>query len=215
MIIPVILSGGSGTRLWPLSRKMHPKQLLPLVNDTTMLQDTITSLTGSPDIDHAMIICNDDYRFMVAEQVKETDISTNEIILEPVGRNTAPAIGLAALALKARLGPEAIMLVMPADHLVRDPDRFEEAVAAADRVHRSVDAILLDSGNPGAAVKELGGTGRTHDWRLSRRIREAVDVPVFLAGGLKPGNVAAAVDGAAGDVDGALASCCRTLRSSS
>ena len=83
MIIPVILSGGSGTRLWPLSRKMHPKQLLPLVNDTTMLQDTITRLTGSPDIDHAMIICNDDYCFMVAEQVKEVFATTDGVVRPP------------------------------------------------------------------------------------------------------------------------------------
>ena len=127
MIIPVILSGGSGTRLWPLSRRMHPKQLLPLVNDTTMLQDTITRLTGSPDIDHAMIICNDDYRFMVAEQVKETDIASNEIILEPVGRNTAPAIALAAFN-ATRDGDDPVLLVLPADHVIADVDTFQSAL---------------------------------------------------------------------------------------
>jgi mannose-1-phosphate guanylyltransferase/mannose-6-phosphate isomerase len=127
MIIPVILSGGSGTRLWPLSRKMHPKQLLPLVSDTTMLQDTITRLTGSPDIDHAMVICNDDYRFMVAEQVKETEISSNEIILEPVGRNTAPAIALAAFN-AIRDGEDPVLLVLPADHVIADVDTFQSAL---------------------------------------------------------------------------------------
>ena len=127
MIIPVILSGGSGTRLWPLSRKMHPKQLLPLVNETTMLQDTITRLTGSPDIDHVMVICNDDYRFMVAEQVKETDISTNEIILEPVGRNTAPAIALAAFN-ATRDGEDPVLLVLPADHVIADVESFQAAL---------------------------------------------------------------------------------------
>ena len=127
MIIPVILSGGSGTRLWPLSRKMHPKQLLPLVNETTMLQDTITRLTGSPDIDHAVIICNDDYRFMVAEQVKETDITTNEIILEPAGRNTAPAIALAAFN-AIRDGEDPVLLVLPADHVIADVDTFQSAM---------------------------------------------------------------------------------------
>jgi mannose-1-phosphate guanylyltransferase/mannose-6-phosphate isomerase len=106
---------------------MHPKQLLPLVNDTTMLQDTITRLTGSPDIDHAMIICNDDYRFMVAEQVKETDISTNEIILEPVGRNTAPAIALAAFN-AIRQGDDPVLLVLPADHVIADVDTFQGAL---------------------------------------------------------------------------------------
>ena len=127
MIIPVILSGGSGTRLWPLSRRMHPKQLLPLVNETTMLQDTITRLTGSPDIDHAMIICNDDYRFMVAEQVKETDISSNEIILEPIGRNTAPAIALAAFN-AIRDGDDPVLLVLPADHVIADVETFQRAL---------------------------------------------------------------------------------------
>jgi mannose-1-phosphate guanylyltransferase len=106
---------------------MHPKQLLPLVNETTMLQDTITRLTGSPDIDHAMIICNDDYRFMVAEQVKETDISTNEIILEPIGRNTAPAIALAAFN-AIEEGEDPVLLVLPADHVIADVDTFQGAL---------------------------------------------------------------------------------------
>jgi mannose-1-phosphate guanylyltransferase/mannose-6-phosphate isomerase len=127
VIIPVVLSGGSGTRLWPLSRKMHPKQLLPLVNETSMLQDTITRLTGSPDIDHVMVICNDDYRFMVAEQVKETDIATNEIILEPMGRNTAPAIALAAFN-AVREGDDPVLLVLPADHVIADVETFQTAL---------------------------------------------------------------------------------------
>jgi mannose-1-phosphate guanylyltransferase/mannose-6-phosphate isomerase len=127
VIIPVILSGGSGTRLWPLSRRMHPKQLLPLVNDTTMLQNTITRLTGSPDIDHVMVICNDDYRFMVSEQVKETDIPSNEIILEPMGRNTAPAIALAAFN-AIRNGDDPVLLVLPADHVIADVETFQSAL---------------------------------------------------------------------------------------
>ena len=127
MILPVILSGGSGTRLWPLSRRLHPKQLLPLVNDTTMLQDTITRLTGSPDVDHAVVICNDDYRFMVAEQVKETDITSNEIILEPFGRNTAPAIALAAFN-AIRDGDDPVLLVLPADHVIADVETFQSAL---------------------------------------------------------------------------------------
>jgi mannose-1-phosphate guanylyltransferase/mannose-6-phosphate isomerase len=106
---------------------MHPKQLLPLVNDTTMLQDTITRLTGSPDIDHVMVICNDDYRFMVAEQVKETDISSNEIILEPTGRNTAPAIALAAFN-AVREDDDPVLLVLPADHVIADVDTFQSAL---------------------------------------------------------------------------------------
>ncbi len=96
MIIPVVLSGGSGTRLWPLSRKSHPKQLLPLLNETSLLQDTINRLDGLENLDHTVVICNEDYRFMVAEQAHSTNIGASAIILEPVGRNTAPAIALAA-----------------------------------------------------------------------------------------------------------------------
>jgi mannose-1-phosphate guanylyltransferase/mannose-6-phosphate isomerase len=152
VIIPVILSGGSGTRLWPLSRRMHPKQLLPLVNDTTMLQDTITRLTGSPDIDHAMIICNDDYRFMVAEQVKETDISSNEIILEPIGRNTAPAIALAAFN-AIRDGDDPVLLVLPADHVIADVDTFQSALQIGKQ--QSKDGKLVTFG----IVPDLPETG--------------------------------------------------------
>jgi mannose-1-phosphate guanylyltransferase/mannose-6-phosphate isomerase len=111
---------------------MHPKQLLPLVNDTTMLQDTITRLIGSPDIDHVMVICNDDYRFMVAEQVKETDIATNEIILEPTGRNTAPAIALAAFN-AVRDGDDPVLLVLPADHVIADVETFQSALQLGKR----------------------------------------------------------------------------------
>ena len=131
---------------------MHPKQLLPLVNDTTMLQDTITRLTGSPDIDHAMIICNDDYRFMVAEQVKETDISSNEIILEPIGRNTAPAIALAAFN-AIRDGDDPVLLVLPADHVIADVDTFQSALQIGKQ--QSNDGKLVTFG----IVPDLPETG--------------------------------------------------------
>ena len=127
MIVPVILSGGSGTRLWPLSRKMHPKQLLPLLNETTLLQDTVNRFKNADDIDHAVVICNESYRFMVAEQVRQSDIKGVDIILEPVGRNTAPAIALAAFnAIADEQDP--VLLVLPADHDIRDVDGFLEAV---------------------------------------------------------------------------------------
>ena len=126
MIIPVILSGGSGTRLWPLSRKLSPKQLLPLINETSLLQDTINRLAGSSEIDHVVVICNDEYRFMVAEQVRNTSISTSEIILEPIGRNTAPAIALAAFNAieKGDDSGESVLLVLPADHVIQNVDVF-------------------------------------------------------------------------------------------
>jgi len=128
VIVPVILSGGSGTRLWPLSRKLSPKQLLPLINETSLLQDTINRLAGSSEIDHAVVICNDEYRFMVAEQVKNTGLTSYEIILEPVGRNTAPAIALAAFnAMEKETETEtgdSVLLVLPADHVIQKIDVF-------------------------------------------------------------------------------------------
>lgn len=127
MITPVVLSGGSGTRLWPLSRKSHPKQLLPLLNQTSLLQDTINRLDGLSDIDHAVIICNEDYRFMVAEQVHATRIDASAIILEPVGRNTAPAIALAAFN-TLQTDEEAVLLVLPADHDIQKVSAFHQAI---------------------------------------------------------------------------------------
>ena len=95
MIVPVILSGGSGTRLWPLSRKLYPKQFISLINETTLFQDTIKRLpieASSP-----LIICNEEHRFIVAEQLRQINSSNKGIILEPVGKNTAPAIAVAAM----------------------------------------------------------------------------------------------------------------------
>ena len=127
MIVPVILSGGSGTRLWPLSRKMHPKQLLPLLNETTLLQDTVNRFGNAEDIDHVVVICNDSYRFMVAEQVRQSEIKGVDIILEPFGRNTAPAIALAAFNAMVD-DQDPVLLVLPADHDIRDVAGFIEAV---------------------------------------------------------------------------------------
>lgn len=127
MITPVVLSGGSGTRLWPLSRKSHPKQLLPLLNQTSLLQDTINRLDGLDNIDRTVVICNEEYRFMVAEQAHATSIGTSDIILEPVGRNTAPAIALAAFNAKQK-DEDAVLLVLPADHDIRNVSEFHKAI---------------------------------------------------------------------------------------
>ncbi len=127
MITPVVLSGGSGTRLWPLSRKSHPKQLLPLLNDTSLLQDTINRLAGKESIGKTIVICNEDYRFMVAEQVHSTSIETGAIILEPVGRNTAPAIALAAIHAMQN-DEESVLLVLPADHDIKNIEEFHKAI---------------------------------------------------------------------------------------
>ncbi|GMR01018.1 MAG: mannose-1-phosphate guanylyltransferase/mannose-6-phosphate isomerase [Gammaproteobacteria bacterium] len=127
MITPVVLSGGSGTRLWPLSRKLHPKQLLPLLNETSLLQDTINRLQGLKDIEKTVVICNEEYRFMVAEQARSTSIGVSAIILEPIGRNTAPAIALAAIN-AMQTDEDAVLLVLPADHDIKNVSEFHKAI---------------------------------------------------------------------------------------
>jgi mannose-1-phosphate guanylyltransferase / mannose-6-phosphate isomerase len=130
MLIPVVLSGGSGSRLWPLSREMYPKQLLALTGPHTMLQDTLLRLAGIRDAAAPIIVCNEAHRFMVAEQMRSLSIAPAAIILEPVGRNTAPAVALAALqALK--IDPQATLVVAPADHVIRDPRAFQKAAEIA------------------------------------------------------------------------------------
>lgn len=128
-IIPVVLSGGSGTRLWPMSRAALPKQLLPLVSELSMLQETLDRLSDWAEIDAPIVVCGNDHRFMVAEQLRELDITAKSIMLEPIGRNTAPAIAAAAMALTGE--SEALMLVLPADHVIRDVAAFELAVKRA------------------------------------------------------------------------------------
>ncbi|WP_106804766.1 mannose-1-phosphate guanylyltransferase/mannose-6-phosphate isomerase [Pseudomonas sp. S5D5] len=130
MFLPVILAGGSGTRLWPLSRQLNPKQFLPLVDeDLTMLQATIKRLDG---LEHVTprLICNESHRFLAAEQLRQMGLEDANIILESVGRNTAPAIALAALqALAEQADP--ILLVLAADHLIQDVDAFHQAIRTA------------------------------------------------------------------------------------
>jgi mannose-1-phosphate guanylyltransferase / mannose-6-phosphate isomerase len=132
-IYPVILSGGAGTRLWPLSRAMLPKQLLALVSDKTMLQDTILRLKGWPDLQPPLLVCGNEHRFLVAEQLREIGAEPLGIVLEPVGRNTAPAVAAAANFLLA-IDPDAVMLVLPADHVIENIAAFHGAVVRAARM---------------------------------------------------------------------------------
>ncbi len=129
-VIPVILSGGAGTRLWPLSREMYPKQLLSLTGKQTMLQDTALRLAAIAGAIPPIVVCNEAHRFTVAEQIHAQGIQPSAILLEPSGRNTAPAVALAALkALK--IDPNATLVVAPADHVIRDAVKFQQAAEVA------------------------------------------------------------------------------------
>src|ERR1700691_130985 len=136
MLVPVILSGGAGTRLWPLSRELHPKQLLPLLGRNTMLQDTVRRLAGL-EVGAPMVVCNEAHRFLVAEQLRSIDCKPRAIVLEPAGRNTAPAIALAAHATLAAEEGDPLLLVLPADHVIPDVAAFHRAIEVAAAAARN------------------------------------------------------------------------------
>lgn len=131
-IIPVLLSGGSGSRLWPVSRERFPKQLLNLCGDRTMIQETALRVGGAFGFADPIVICNQEHRFAIAEQLQEVGIRPTELVLEPFGRNTAPAAAVAA-RLAARRDPAALVLLLPADHAILAPDAFRAAVAVGAR----------------------------------------------------------------------------------
>ena len=124
----MILSGGSGTRLWPLSRALRPKQLLSLVTEETMIQDTVSRLQGVQDLAAPIIVCNEEHRFMIAEQMREINVNPSAIILEPFGRNTAPAVAISALKAEES-DKDAVILVLPADHVIQNTASFHKAIA--------------------------------------------------------------------------------------
>ena len=127
---PVILCGGSGSRLWPMSRRLFPKQFLPLVSERSMLQDTALRLAGLPDAAAPVIVSNNEHRFLVAEHVRELGIRPAVQVLEPLGRNTGPAVAVAALQV-AKSDPQALLLVVPSDAAIRDEAAFAKAARAA------------------------------------------------------------------------------------
>ncbi len=129
MILPIIMAGGLGTRLWPMSRQMYPKQFLNIIGDNTMLQDTVKRLTGL-NAQKPYVICNNEHRFLVAEQLREFG-GWSEIILEPEGRNTAPAIALAAIQAMQQ-GEDPLLLVLAADHIIQNTTAFTKVIKQAE-----------------------------------------------------------------------------------
>ena len=141
-ITPIILCGGSGSRLWPLSRKSYPKQFVPLVGDKTLFQNSSERLTG-PQFKNPVIVTNSDYRFIVTEQLQEIGIDPGAILIEPEGRNTAPAI-LAAALFEYRENPDAVLIVAPSDHVINDVNAFQLAIEEAYKV--ALDGQLVTFG---------------------------------------------------------------------
>lgn len=170
-MIPVILSGGSGTRLWPLSRGIYPKQFLPLVSDKTMVQETVLRLKGLDHLQAPIAVCNEDHRFMMAEQLWEIDAQPEAIILEPVGKNTAPAVALAALAAKSS---DDILLVLPADHVIENIPAFQQAVIKAERLAEQ--GYLVTFG----IVPTAAETGYGYIKRSAENIADAFNVAEFV-----------------------------------
>jgi mannose-1-phosphate guanylyltransferase len=144
MIQPIILAGGSGTRLWPLSRTLHPKQFMSLVNETTLFQEAILRLPV--DIADPIIICNEDHRFLAAEQLREIQKKTCGIILEPIGKNTAPAVALAAIK-SINNNKDPILLVLSADHLIKNYEAFHKSILIGEEL-ASDDKLVTFGINP-------------------------------------------------------------------
>ncbi|HEY3699672.1 MAG TPA: mannose-1-phosphate guanylyltransferase/mannose-6-phosphate isomerase [Spongiibacteraceae bacterium] len=128
MLIPVLLSGGVGSRLWPVSRELYPKQFLPLIGQSSLLVQTLQRAAAIDGIGAPIIVCNDEHRFLVAEQLRQSNLKAAAILLEPEGKNTAPAVAVAALRALA-INADATLLILPADHVIQQPVVFADAVA--------------------------------------------------------------------------------------
>ncbi len=170
LIHPVILSGGVGSRLWPLSRSLYPKQLLALASDETMIQATAARVSG-PLFARPLVVCNEDHRFLVAEQMREQGIAVDRIVLEPLGRNTAPAAAAAALLL-AEQDPDALMMLLPADHVVLLEDAFlaatRSAAAAASKGELVLFGIVAQQPETGFGYIEQGEELSAGTYRVAR-----------------------------------------------
>ena len=160
MIYPVILSGGAGSRLWPLSRSLYPKQLLSLMGENSLIQDTALRVRGSAFFD-PIVICNLEHRFLISEQLRKAGVIPEAIVLEPVGRNTAPAAGIAALMV-AKKDPDGLLLLMPADHVISNHGAFlkalSQAQAAAKKDYLVTFGITPDAPETGYGYIKRGAT---------------------------------------------------------
>lgn len=178
LITPVILSGGAGTRLWPMSRKHFPKQFLPLAGERTMLQETAMRVDAAQRFTEPLVVCNEEHRFLVAEQIRAQELGLRKILLEPVGRNTAPAIAVAALWL-LQSDPDALMLVLPSDHVVQNVKAFRCAATiagdAADEGHLVTFGIKPGGPETGFGYIEAGALIGADD--AVRKVRAFVEKP--------------------------------------
>ncbi|MDD2879478.1 MAG: mannose-1-phosphate guanylyltransferase/mannose-6-phosphate isomerase [Rhodoferax sp.] len=181
LIQPVVLSGGSGTRLWPLSREKYPKQLLSLIGDDSLLQATVRRVQGIPDADLAppMVVCNEEYRFVIAEQLRLLGQS-GTVVLEPCGRNTAPALTIAALA-AIKNAADPVLLVMPADHVITDVTAFQKVVSAGAALAANGAVVTFgitpDAPETGYGYIQAGETYGAADDADARMIARFVEKP--------------------------------------
>ena len=174
MFTPIILAGGTGSRLWPKSRAALPKQFLNLVNEQSMLQETVTRLEGTEHAP-AIFICNEAHRFLVAEQVRQQQLEHSGILLEPVGRNTAPAIALAALHATAN-GDDPLLLILAADHVIRDQSAFHDSIKDAEKLAEQgklvTFGIVPDSPNTGYGYIKRGSDNLEKGFNVSEFVEK-------------------------------------------
>ena len=177
MIIPVVLAGGSGSRLWPLSRQLHPKQFIAFsdADDTeqqTLFQMTLSRLQEVPELGAPIIVCNEDHRFLVAEQLRHLGISGATILLEPAGRNTAPAVAMAALI----AAPDDCLLVLPADHVIRNRQALQKVIAQGNELARAQHlvtfGIVADSPETGYGYIQCGAAIDQNAFKVQRFVEK-------------------------------------------